>query len=443
MWIRNLVGALVGIIGLFLGVFDYISCKPWESPSGCPWDIENVPPKAQSDEVKILENQTINIDVLANDSDEDMESLKIHSFSSPLHGQITLSQNIFHYQPKQEFVGEDFFSYTIIDNQGQSAEATVKVLISAPPSNRPPIARADQATTEAGQSIEINVLANDFDPEQDGLKIFSISQPLTGEVTLAGNKLNYHPKPKFVGQDQFTYQIRDKSGQIAQAPVNVTILPTNPPPIISPKAEPEHNRPPLAQADQVTTSQGHSVICDVLANDSDPDDDPIQIISFSNAANGQITLLEDQTLRYTPLSQFVGNDHFSYVIGDNHGHNVEAQVTVTITGSISTFSTLKTDSSFSALNLKSNSSLIEYPKLLNTEKNKPIEIEIFFAHYDSANFELSSINNAANGEVNFSQKNKLQYTPHLDFSGFDQFSYLINDKFGNINEIQVIIHVNK
>lgn len=318
MWIGKIAGAFAGIIGLLLAVFDYISCKPWEYPSGCPWEIKNYSPNARVDQVKTIENQSINIDVLANDSDENTELLKIYSFSSPSHGQITLSKNnMFRYQPKAGFVGEDFFTYTIIDNLGKTAQARVEVMISALPSNHPPIAHADQAITTFEQSIEIDVLANDIDPDHDVLKIHSISQPLIGEVTLAGNKLNYHPKPTFVGKDQFTYQISDGSAQIAEAQVNITILSV------------KGNHPPIAQPDQSTTRQGATILIDVLANDSDPDNDPIKIISFSGASNGEVTL-ENQALRYTPSAQFVGDDYFSYVIEDIHNHSAEAKVIVTV-----------------------------------------------------------------------------------------------------------------
>ena len=46
--------------------------------------------------------------------------------------------------------------------------------------DRPPVAVADTATTTAGTSVVVAVLANDSDPDGDPLTVASVTQPATG-----------------------------------------------------------------------------------------------------------------------------------------------------------------------------------------------------------------------------------------------------------------------
>src|SRR5205085_9642387 len=68
----------------------------------------------------------------------------------------------------------------------------------------------DNAVTTAGQPVTIDVLANDFDPDDDGLFVASVRQPAHGTVTVnANNTVTYLPNNGFVGTDQFTYLAKD------------------------------------------------------------------------------------------------------------------------------------------------------------------------------------------------------------------------------------------
>ena len=64
------------------------------------------------------------------------------------------------YTPNPGFSGIDNFDYTIADNHGAiSNSATVSVMVNG----LPPIAENDEATTNEGESITINVIDNDMD----------------------------------------------------------------------------------------------------------------------------------------------------------------------------------------------------------------------------------------------------------------------------------------
>lgn len=98
--------------------------------------------------------------------------------------------------------------------------------------NAAPIAVADSGTTAAGQPLDLNLLANDADPDQgpQPLAIVSIVSPTHGTAEVLSNGLRYIPDPGFAGVDTFAYVAGD-SGLSATGTVTVTVVaPTNLPP---------------------------------------------------------------------------------------------------------------------------------------------------------------------------------------------------------------------
>jgi len=91
------------------------------------------------------------------------------------------------------------------------------------------------------------------------------------------------------------------------------------------------NQPPITIADHANTTAGSAVTINVLANDSDPNQDPLTITSVSKPQFGTATI-NDATVIYTPNSNFAGTDTFSYVVSDGQGGTAVGSVTVAVTG---------------------------------------------------------------------------------------------------------------
>jgi hypothetical protein len=89
------------------------------------------------------------------------------------------------------------------------------------------------------------------------------------------------------------------------------------------------NQPPIAQADSATTLEGTPVTIAVLANDSDPDGDPITISASSLPGNGTLAI-GGGTITYTPNPGFSGADGFTYHIIDGRGGVASATVSITV-----------------------------------------------------------------------------------------------------------------
>jgi hypothetical protein len=92
------------------------------------------------------------------------------------------------------------------------------------------------------------------------------------------------------------------------------------------------NLPPLAVADLITAFHNRPLTFNgsvLLANDGDPDGDPIFLASAStNSTEGGAITQDGQSLTYTPPAGFLGNDTFNYLLGDARGAFSVGQVTV-------------------------------------------------------------------------------------------------------------------
>jgi hypothetical protein len=90
------------------------------------------------------------------------------------------------------------------------------------------------------------------------------------------------------------------------------------------------NRDPIANPDSATTKPATPVTINVLANDSDPDGDPLTVTSVTDPPNGTATRNPDNTVTYRPDCGFTGTDMFTYSISDGAGGSASALVTVTV-----------------------------------------------------------------------------------------------------------------
>ena len=88
------------------------------------------------------------------------------------------------------------------------------------------------------------------------------------------------------------------------------------------------NNPPVAADDSYTGFEDTPVNQNVLANDSDPDGDPLTASLVSGPANGNLTLNPNGAFVYTPNLNFHGVDSFTYRASD--GTLVSNVATVTL-----------------------------------------------------------------------------------------------------------------
>jgi YVTN family beta-propeller protein len=127
--------------------------------------VANAPdaPVANPDSAETFTGRSVDIPVLANDTDVDGDTLAIQSVTTPSNGTAVIVDNVISYTPNAGFSGSDSFSYTARDPGGLTATALVSVIVSA--ASAAPVANPDQATTFENTPVTINVLGNDRDPD--------------------------------------------------------------------------------------------------------------------------------------------------------------------------------------------------------------------------------------------------------------------------------------
>ncbi len=184
----------------------------------------NQPPQALSDVVAIGARERAEIPVLMNDFDPDEDPLMLASVERPRNGAVSWTEDgSIIYTPNQGFTGEETFHYEVTDGHSVvQGEVTVRVASTRPP-NRAPKPADDYARTEAGRSVTLRVLDNDWDPDGDELRLASLGTPANGRVTERSDRsLVYVPDEGFFGRDRFTYVVSD-GRKMEEASVTVEV----------------------------------------------------------------------------------------------------------------------------------------------------------------------------------------------------------------------------
>ncbi len=89
----------------------------------------NDAPVAVDDSATVNEDSTVLIDVLANDSDIDGDTLSITGYTQGAKGAVAQEGDSLRYTPNANFNGSDSFMYEISDGNGGVAIATVNITV--------------------------------------------------------------------------------------------------------------------------------------------------------------------------------------------------------------------------------------------------------------------------------------------------------------------------
>ena len=269
--------------------------------------LVNETPIAVDDPVTIPEDTPANVNVLANDTDPDGDPLVVTVLGGPSNGTLNQTGGVFNYQPNLDFNGMDTIVYEICD-QGVPPQAcdTAMVIITVTPVNDAPVAQNDVTTTGEDTPVVVPAQNNDLDVDGDPLTTTILNGPTNGNaMVLNGDSIQYTPNPNFNGTDTITYVVCDNgTPQLCDTAVIVINVATI-------------NDPPVALDDPVTTDEDNSITVPVQANDSDPDNDPLTTFILNGPSNGTATVLNGDSILYTPNPNYFGPDTLTYIICDN------------------------------------------------------------------------------------------------------------------------------
>jgi len=169
--------------------------------------------------------------------------------------------------------------------------------------DRPPEAVADTVEAPAGTPVVIDVLADDAEPDGGPVAVAIDTPPANGTaVANADGTVTDTPTPTGRdGTDTFVYRLDDSRGGFATAAVTVSVIRVEPPP---------PSWPPVADDDAFVAPFETAVTLAVLANDAEPDRDPVTVTVATGPAHGTATVGDDGVITYTPDAGFVGDDVF-------------------------------------------------------------------------------------------------------------------------------------
>lgn len=269
------------------------------------------------------------LDVLANDrdfTDATVGPLSIINAGPALHGgsvSVVSNGQFIAYQPPAAFIGEDTFRYIIRNSAGDVRSGVVLVRAVVPPFNGVLHASGDHFTAAAGETVTLDVLANDgmLPAGSAGLQISElVCTSIPGQPRLEGNSFVFdatNGAPSLA----FTYAVTAGGVSTSRADVVVSIIDRS-------------NTLYIADDSFSILPGSFENVLNVLANDGLVGESTAhyRIASIvDTASHGTLAINADgRSLVYTPNPVFIGVERISYIATDQAGATGLGQVTIAV-----------------------------------------------------------------------------------------------------------------
>ena len=312
----------------------------------------NPPPVAVDDTAGVSSGGEVTIDVLDNDFDADgTAELTDFPATTANGGALSRADNgtpedrtddFLSYTPPDGFTGTDSFTYTVRDDFGLTATATVSVTVNPIAGNGSISGRKFQDDNGNGvQDSDENVISGVtiFLDSNDDRELDSGEESVVTDAD--GNYI-------FTDLEAGTYTVREVllEGFTQTSPGGsgglVVVLDAGENAENLDFGNVENSSPVAVEDPEVTTDAGTAVTIDVLSNDFDPDENPVLLTFFTTAtANGGTVErdenntpddLTDDSLIYSPPENFSGADSITYTISDGLGGSATSTISVTVVG---------------------------------------------------------------------------------------------------------------
>ncbi len=266
-------------------------------------------PVAIDDNASVSVDGTLNSSVGGNDTGLGDTPVTFSLTTDVSNGTLTFNTDgTYTYIPNAGYVGNDSFTYTVCDTDGDCSTATVTITIFA--SDNQPVAMNDEVNVNEDETINSDVSGNDTGLNDTPVTFTLITDVDNGTLTLnTDGTFTYTPDENFNGEDGFTYTVCDVDGDCSNATVSITVLPVN--------------DPPEANPDYATVDMNSSrITINVAENDTDVDDniDERTVILVRTSTNGSSVSVDGLGgINYTPAEGFYGIDTIPYQIFDTDG----------------------------------------------------------------------------------------------------------------------------
>lgn len=327
----------------------------------------NAAPKTTADTATVVSGSSVTIDVLANDTDANSDTLYIQHMTDGDFGTVALKSGKLVYTSDAAYTGSDTFTYYASDAKGGLTEGTVTVSVTstgtgtdtdadglsdaqeASLGTNPAVADSDLDGVPDKLEVGVDVTkpidtdgdgkidALDTDDDGDGIPTKGEDRNADGDKNPATNPTDTDSdsKPNYLDTDD------DGDGKLTKDEDDNTDGDGNPatnprdtdgdgiPDPLDSTDSVTTNTAPKAVADSATVVAGSSVNVDALANDTDADGDTLTIESVADGAHGTVVIASNKVV-YTADASYAGTDSFSYVAADGKGGKSTGIITVTV-----------------------------------------------------------------------------------------------------------------
>ncbi len=238
-------------------------------------------------------------------------------------GAVGISSNAQHlvYQAPTNHLGPDYFRYTIRNQNGSQASALVSVRSVDPKLNGILQAADDDYTVAAGQTLVMDVTANDGVEGVAASPVITriVSSSIGGQPVLTNNTFIYTPTT--VAPLTFRYEIAAGGMALAEADVTVDVIERRGTLMItedafSVPAESSDNRLPVLVNDGQLNRSIAGLVLDSIA------EAPANGVASVDAGTGEIV--------YAPNAGFTGIDTLRYLASDGVGGTGTGTVRITV-----------------------------------------------------------------------------------------------------------------
>ena len=209
------------------------------------------------------------------------------------------------------------------DNEANDAELRITYTATTP-SNQPPTATDDSASTIQSSAVIINVVANDIDPDgtiDPSSVAISDTAAYGAAISKGDGTVMYTPNTGFTGTDTFTYTVKDNDGATSnEATVTVTVNPSS------------GNQPPTATITSITPNPAMAGETVTFTGSGEDLDGTITAYEWTSSINGMLSASTSNT--YSTSSLSAGTHTISLrVKDDDEAWSTPVTSSLTITGS--------------------------------------------------------------------------------------------------------------
>lgn len=374
----------------------------------------NQPPNARKDSATTFVGREVVLDVLDNDTDPDGDTLSLARVVADGDASVSWDPTSPEIRVVSDRASTVNVTYRITDGRGGTDETVFRVDVRDEIENLPPVAVRDDVLLTAGIPAYVPVVENDVDPDGSVLVVLGIEElpepsPITVTVLQRAVLKISTPTP-LTEAVTFSYRISDGSNE---AVGSVLVEPAEP------NAE---NRPPVATPDEFTVRAGGIASLPVLANDSDPDADPISVVAPpadqpDATMDGRLFLAPDGQLRYEAPTTPRSTIRLIYSVEDTAANVSSAELTVHV---------LSADDD-------QNEAPIAPELIGRTVAGQPVTVKVPITTMDPDGDAVTflGLDDAAQlGTVTAIRPDEFVYIPDESSAGTDEFSYRVVDSFG-------------